>query len=133
MARSKAVSMAITANSTGLRSEIARVNKTLDTLGASAKKAASDLGVLKTIEFAKIGFAGISAGAGIITGLGSSALEMASRVSTSVDSLNDLANRTGIALKPLQGFTLAAKLAGVDADLQWLRSTGSADPQPGVL
>ena len=116
MARSKAVSMAITANSTGLRSEIARVNKTLDTLGASAKKAASDLGVLKTIEFAKIGFAGISAGAGIITGLGSSALEMASRVATSADSLNDLSLRTGIALKPLQGFQLAAKLAGVDAE-----------------
>ena len=116
MAKSKAVSMAITANSTGLRSEIARVNKTLDTLGASAKKAASDLGVLKTIEFAKIGFAGISAGAGIITGLGSSALEMASRVSTSVDSLNDLANRTGMALKPLQGLGLAAKLAGVDTE-----------------
>ena len=108
--------MAITANSTGLRSEIARVNKTLDTLGASAKKAASDLGVLKTIEIGKIGFAGISAGAGIITGLGSSALEMASRVATSADSLNDLSLRTGIALKPLQGFQLAAKLAGVDAE-----------------
>ena len=116
MARSKAVSMAITANSTGLRSEIARVNKTLDTLGASAKKAASDLGVLKTIEIGKIGFAGISAGADIITGLGTSALQLASRVSTAVDSLNDLSLRTGIALKPLQGFTLAAKLAGVDAE-----------------
>ena len=116
MARSKAVSMAITANSTGLRSEVARVNKTLDTLGASAKKAASDLGVLKTIEIGKIAFSGISFGISSITGLGTSALEMASRVSTSVDSLNDLANRTGIALKPLQGFTLAAKLAGVDAE-----------------
>ena len=116
MAKSKAVSVAITATSSGLRSEVARVNKTLDTLGASAKKAASDLGVLKTIEFAKIGFAGISAGAGIITGLGSSALEMASRVATSADSLNDLGLRTGIALKPLQGFQLAAKLAGVDAE-----------------
>ena len=108
--------MAITANSTGLRSEVARVNKTLDTLGASAKKAAKDLGILKTIEIGKIGFAGISAGAGIITGLGSSALEMASRVATSADSLNDLSLRTGIALKPLQGFKLAAKLAGVDAE-----------------
>ena len=108
--------MAITANSTGLRSEIARVNKTLDMMGASAKKAAKDLGILKTIEIGKIGFAGISAGAGIITGLGSSALEMASRVATSADSLNDLSLRTGIALKPLQGFQLAAKLAGVDAE-----------------
>lgn len=108
--------MAITANSTGLRSEIARVNKTLDTLGASAKKAASDLGVLKTIEIGKIAFSGISFGISSITGLGTSALEMASRVSTSVDSLNDLANRTGIALKPLQGLALAAKLAGIDAE-----------------
>ena len=108
--------MAITANSTGLRSEVARVNKTLDTLGASAKKAAKDLAILKTIEIGKIGFAGISAGADIITGLGTSALQMASRVATSVDSLNDLSIRTGIALKPLQGFKLAAKLAGVDAE-----------------
>ena len=108
--------MAITANSTGLRSEIARVNKTLDTLGASAKKAASDLGVLKTIEIGKIAFSGISFGISSITGLGTSALEMASRVSTSVDSLNDLANRTGMALKPLQGLGLAAKLAGVDTE-----------------
>ena len=116
MARSKAVSMAITANSTGLRSEVARVNKLLDTMGASAKKAAKDLGILKTIEIGKIGFAGISAGADIITGLGTSALQMASRVATSADSLNDLSLRTGIALKPLQGFQLAAKLAGVDAE-----------------
>ena len=108
--------MAITANSTGLRSEVARVNKLLDTMGASAKKAAKDLGILKTIEIGKIGFAGISAGADIITGLGTSALQMASRVATSVDSLNDLSIRTGIALKPLQGFKLAAKLAGVDAE-----------------
>ena len=116
MARSKAVAVAITATSSGLRSEVARVNKLLDTMGASAKKAAKDLGILKTIEIGKIGFAGISAGADIITGLGSSALEMASRVSASVDSLNDLSIRTGIALKPLQGFKLAAKLAGVDAE-----------------
>ena len=116
MARSKAVSVAITATSSGLRSEVARVNKLLDMMGASAKKAAKDLGILKTIEIGKIGFAGISAGADIITGLGTSALQMASRVATSVDSLNDLAIRTGIALKPLQGFKLAAKLAGVDAE-----------------
>ena len=116
MARSKAVSGAISATSSGLRSEVARVNKLLDTMGASAKKAAKDLGILKTIEIGKIGFAGISAGADIITGLGTSALQMASRVATSVDSLNDLSIRTGIALKPLQGFKLAAKLAGVDAE-----------------
>ena len=116
MARSKAVAVAITATSSGLRSEVARVNKLLDTMGASAKKAAKDLGILKTIEIGKIGFAGISAGADIITGLGTSALQMASRVATSVDSLNDLSIRTGIALKPLQGFKLAAKLAGVDAE-----------------
>ena len=116
MAKSKAVSVAITATSSGLRSEVARVNKLLDTMGASAKKAAKDLGILKTIEIGKIGFAGISAGADIITGLGTSALQMASRVATSVDSLNDLSIRTGIALKPLQGFKLAAKLAGVDAE-----------------
>ena len=108
--------MAISATSSGLRSEVARVNKLLDTMGASAKKAAKDLGILKTIEIGKIGFAGISAGADIITGLGTSALQMASRVATSVDSLNDLSIRTGIALKPLQGFKLAAKLAGVDAE-----------------
>ena len=116
MAKSKAVDIAITATSSGLQKEAARVNKTLDTLGASAKKASKDLAILKTIEIGKIGFAGISAGADIITGLGTSALQMASRVSTSVDSLNDLAIRTGIALKPLQGFKLAAKLAGVDAE-----------------
>ena len=116
MAKSKAVSVAISATSSGLRSEVARVNKLLDTMGASAKKAAKDLGILKTIEIGKIGFAGISAGADIITGLGTSALQMASRVATSVDSLNDLSLRTGIALKPLQGFKLAAKLAGVDAE-----------------
>ena len=116
MARSKAVSVAISATSSGLRSEVVRVNKLLDTMGASAKKAAKDLGILKTIEIGKIGFAGISAGADIITGLGTSALQMASRVATSADSLNDLSLRTGIALKPLQGFQLAAKLAGVDAE-----------------
>ena len=116
MAKSKAANIAITATSSGLQKEAARVNKTLDTIGASAKKAAKDLAILKTIEIGKIGFAGISAGADIITGLGTSALQMASRVSTAVDSLNDLSLRTGIALKPLQGFQLAAKLAGVDAE-----------------
>ena len=116
MAKSKAANIAITATSSGLQKEAARVNKTLDTIGASAKKAAKDLAILKTIEIGKIGFAGISAGADIITGLGTSALQMASRVATSADSLNDLSLRTGIALKPLQGFQLAAKLAGVDAE-----------------
>ncbi len=116
MAKSKAVSVAITATSAGVRSEVERVNKTLKTMGAAAQKAAKDLAVLKTIEIGKIAFSGISFGISSITGLGTSALEMASRVSTSVDSLNDLANRTGIALKPLQGLALAAKLAGIDTE-----------------
>jgi hypothetical protein len=41
---------------------------------------------------------------------------MAGNVSSSLDSLNDLSARTGIGVESLQGYALAAKMAGVDTE-----------------
>ena len=116
MAKSKAVAIAITANSTSIRSEVARVNKTLDTLGASAKKAAHDVGVLKHLEFAKLGFEGLSIGAEALMGIGEKVFSMAERITESTKRISDMSKKTGIGVEALQGYGLASKLAGVDVE-----------------
>lgn len=51
--------------------------------------------------------------AGIV---GSRVTSLVSSVNTSVDTLNDFSARTGIGVEALQGYSLAAKLAGVDTE-----------------
>lgn len=116
MAKSKAVSIAITANSTSIRSEVEKVNKTLDTLGHSAKKAAHDVGVLKHLEFAHIGLEGLHLGGELIMGIGEKIFSMAERITESTKRISDMSKKTGIGVEALQGYGLASKLAGVDVE-----------------
>ena len=116
MAKSKAVSIAITANSTSIRSEVEKVNKTLDTLGHSAKKAAHDVGVLKHLEFAHIGLEGLHLGGELIMGIGEKIFSMAERITESTKRISDMSKKTGIGVVALQGYGLASKLAGVDVE-----------------
>lgn len=83
-------------------------------VGDAAQKTAKDVAVLKTIEFGKLAFGGLSMVARALENAGQVALGYAKNVSSAVDAMNDLAARTGMGVEQLQAFQMAAKLSGVD-------------------
>jgi hypothetical protein len=95
----------------------------LDGVGKSAKNAENELGGMqkllkniRDIEVFRLVASGISAIGGVARDVVSSISSIVSSVNSSVDSLNDLSARTGIGVEALQGYSLAAKLAGVDTE-----------------
>lgn len=101
---------------------------------ASLDKLTSGVSVLSTIEIGRVLVSGLQAIASAFTSAAQNVLSLASNVSQSLDSLNDLSARTGIGVEALQGYSLAAKMAGVDvaefgAAIQRLGvNIGKADP-----
>lgn len=86
----------------------------MDRLGKQAKKTAADVSTLKNIELGKLLASGAMAASRALASASKSALSFAASVASSVDSMNDLAARTGMGVEQLQAFQLAAKLSGVD-------------------
>lgn len=115
--------MQISANTAQLATAVADVNKRLDEMGQAGKKAADDLGTLKNIEIAKLALGGIKAAGGAFISLSKSVLGAAESivnfgktVADELDSLNDVANRTGVGVEALQAYGAAAKLSGTDVE-----------------
>lgn len=75
----------------------------------------SNLSLLTKIEIGRVIVDGFQAISGVLQSAVGSIQSLASSVNSSLDSLNDLSARTGINVEDFQGFSLAAKLAGVDA------------------
>lgn len=113
MATAVGLAMQISANTSRLASSLDEVNRRLDKTGKEAKKAAGDLGVLKTLAIGGAVIKGVGALATGLTSAASAALGWANNVRQSIDATGDLAARTGIAVEALQGFQTAANLTGV--------------------
>jgi hypothetical protein len=71
---------------------------------------------LSTIEIGRVLVDTFQALGSAFTSAAQNVLTMAGNVSSSLDSLNDLSARTGIGVESLQGYALAAKMAGVDTE-----------------
>ena len=95
----------------------------LDRAGQSAQKAdksleslAKNTGILAGIELGRIFVGGVQAIGNVFRDVANRVTALVSNVNAGVDSLNDLSSRTGIGVEALQGYSLAAKLAGVDTE-----------------
>lgn len=115
--------------------------KSLQRFGAEATKTSSSLDkltsgvrLLAAVEVGRVLVDTFQSLSGVFTSAARQVLSLASNVSQSLDALNDLSARTGIGVEALQGYGLAAKLAGVDvgefgSTVQKLTvNIGKADP-----
>jgi hypothetical protein len=79
-------------------------------------KLTKGVSTLSTIEIGRVLVDTFQALGSAFTSAAQNVLTMAGNVSSSLDSLNDLSARTGIGVESLQGYALAAKMAGVDTE-----------------
>ena len=131
------VGMQMTANAAGMTSGLSEADKALqllqkiveqnqqslkrfstesDKTKESLDKLTSGVSTLSAIEIGRLLVDGFTALAGAFTSAASEVLTLAGNVSSSLDSLNDLSARTGIGVESLQGYALAAQMAGVDTE-----------------
>lgn len=131
------VGMQMTANAAGMTSGLSEADKALqllqkiveqnqqslkrfstesDNTAKSLDKLTSGVSILSGIEIGRVLVSGFTALAGAFTSAASEVLTLAGNVSSSLDSLNDLSARTGIGVESLQGYALAAQMAGVDTE-----------------
>ena len=106
MATAVGLNMKITADTAGIGTGVKKTERMLGSLTKSANSAAGSLRMLVGIE---IGTRLASAFASAAR----SATDMALRVTESIAAMDDLAQRTGVSTDALQGFQVAADLAGV--------------------
>jgi hypothetical protein len=98
--------MKITADTAGIGRGVNKTERLLGGLSKSASSAAGSLRALVGIEIGTRLAAGFMQAARAV-------LDMASRVTESVAAMDDLSQRTGVSTDALQGFQVAADLAGV--------------------
>jgi len=131
------VGMQMTANAAGMTAGLSEADKALqllqkiveqnqqslkrfatesDSTAKSLDKLTGGVSILAGIEIGRVLVDGFTALAGAFTSAASEVLTLAGNVSSSLDSLNDLSARTGIGVESLQGYALAAQMAGVDTE-----------------
>jgi hypothetical protein len=102
---------------------LAKAKAQLDGTATSASKTdknieslTKNVRVLSAIEIGRAIIDGLQAIGNVISGVVNRVSQFVSSVASSFDSFNDLSARTGIGVEALQGYSLAAKLAGVDTE-----------------
>ena len=103
------LAMQITANTQGVSAAVGNVNKSLESMAAAGKKAAADLGVLKTIEISRLFVTAV-------TNAASSFQSLVTGAASSVASIDDLSKRTGVSTTALQAYQFAADQSGVSIE-----------------
>jgi hypothetical protein len=100
-----------------------KAQRDLDGTGKAAKTAdtqldgmAKNLNTISRIQIGRAIIDGFQALSGVFTRVASEVTSLVANVSSSIDTLNDFSARTGIGVESLQAYSLAAKLAGVDAE-----------------
>jgi len=95
----------------------------LDRAGTSAQKTdksmeslTRNVRFLAGVELGRLFVGGVQAIGNAIRDVATRITSLVASVNTSLDSLNDFSARTGIGVEALQGYSLAAKLAGVDTE-----------------
>ena len=81
---------------------------------SSLDKLTSGVRLLAAVEVGRVLVDTFQSLTGVFTSAARQVLSLAANVSQSLDALNDLSARTGIGVEALQGYSLAAKMAGVD-------------------
>jgi hypothetical protein len=101
----------------------ARAKTDLDRAGAAADKAGGDIdkltrnvSLLTKIEVGRLLIDGFQALSSVFTRVAGQVTSLATNVNAGINTLDDLSQRTGIGVEALQGYALAAKLAGVDTE-----------------
>ena len=95
----------------------------LDGIGKEAGKADKNIeqlnknvNFLKNVEIGRLVFDGVRALGSAFSSVQNQISALVTSTNSSIDQLNDFAQRTGIGVEALQGYGLAAKLAGVDTE-----------------
>jgi len=95
----------------------------LDGIGKEAGKADKNIeqlnknvNFLKNVEIGRLVFDGVRALGNAFASVQNQISGLVTSVNSSIDQLNDFSQRTGIGVEALQGYSLAAKLAGVDTE-----------------
>lgn len=123
MSTALGLAMQISANTAQLATAVQEVNKRLDEMGSAGKKAADDLGVLKKIEIGKLALGGLKVAADAfisfgtaVVGAAQSVTNFALSVGRELDSLNDVAKRTGISVEALQAYRKGVEESGTNIE-----------------
>lgn len=86
-----------------------QTDKSLESLARNTK-------ILAGIEIGRLFVDGLQSLSGVFRDITSRVTSLVTSVNGSIDTLNDFSARTGIGVEELQGYSLAAKLAGVDTE-----------------
>jgi hypothetical protein len=102
---------------------VARASEGLDKTAAAARGADAQLRsiektttLISRIEVARLAIDGFQALGGIARSVASTVQGLLSSFNQQINALDDLAQRTDVGVEALQGYNLAAKLAGVEAE-----------------
>lgn len=93
----------------GISSEATKADKSIDRLNGNVS-------ILANIEIGRLVFDGVRALGNAFTSVTTQITGLVGSVNSSLDTLNDFSARTGIGVEALQGYGVAAKLAGVDTE-----------------
>lgn len=93
----------------GIGTEAAKTDKNIERLN-------NNVSILARIEIGRLVFDGIRALGQAFTSVTTQITGLVGSVNSSLDTLNDFSARSGIGVEALQGYGLAAKLAGVDTE-----------------
>ena len=116
MSTALGLAMQISANTAQLGSAVQDINKRLDQMADSGKKASNDLSVLKNIEIAKAFIAGITAVASGLMKAAGAAKDLFDGSRQAIDEIGKLSARTGIAVETIQQLQLVATESGSSTD-----------------
>ena len=103
------LTLKVTASTQGVVAAVGNVNRSLESMAAAGKKAAADLGVLKTIEISRVFVSTVTNAANAFQSLVAGA-------ASSVASIDDLSRRTGVSTTALQAYQFAADQSGVSIE-----------------
>jgi len=98
------------------RQDLDRVGQSAEKTDKNIESLAKRLGLLTAIEVGRVIVDGIQAIGNVISSTFSQVSSFVTSVANSFDRFNDLSARTGIGVEALQGYSLAAQLAGVETE-----------------
>jgi hypothetical protein len=96
------------------RAQLDGTAKSADAADKNIESLTKNVRLLAVIEIGRAIVDGLQLIGNVISGAVNQISSFVSRISSAFDSFNDLSARTGIGVEALQGYSLAAKLAGVD-------------------
>jgi hypothetical protein len=96
------------------RSQLDGTAKSADAADKNIESLTKNVRLLAVVEIGRAIVDGLQLIGNVISGAVNQISSFVSRISSAFDSFNDLSARTGIGVEALQGYSLAAKLAGVD-------------------